>query len=73
MSKARKDWRVGLRGELTLTMEVDVNGERLACCMTVHDHYAMPSSLMPFRFVEAEMRRKLMRVVEDKLLGPREP
>ena len=70
MSKARKDWHVNHCGDLELELRVEVNGRFLASRMTVAD-YARYGINPPFRHIEQQLRRQLMAVIEEELLGPR--
>jgi hypothetical protein len=67
---ATRDWRATPDG-MELTLSVEVNGKTAQVRQVIDDmtRYSMTSP-PPARYIEREMRRKLMAHVEDEMLGP---
>jgi hypothetical protein len=69
MSTAKREWRVDIRGNLVLSLSVEVNGKVAAANMVMdrlEQRYGPPPA-----YIERELRSMLMRHLETKLLGPR--
>ena len=71
MKTVRRDWHTLPDGSLMLVLSVEVNGELLRVQHSTEPYgMMMRSSPVPFDYVERDLRRKLMQVVEDRLFGP---
>lgn len=69
---ARRSWHVS-GDQLVLSMAVEVNG-KVCCAQSVihNDLMGLRPPSPPPKYLERELRRKLMHFIADELLGPEE-
>lgn len=70
MSSATRDWSVTPDGGIALELSVVVNGEKVAVRSVSGGRDNLYGATPHFKYIERELRCKLMRFVEDRLLGP---
>lgn len=70
MSSVDQQWYTSPSGALVLSMRVVVNGTPMAVSNSLSEESVRFGRTPPVKYLEREMRRQLMRHIEDQLFGP---